>query len=70
MRKDVSMYQERIKNLVTEYNNVRFLACSRAIKRLESQGIDVKLLPEIQIAPSALEQIIQRMQTGWQYIKA
>ena len=70
MRTDVSIYQDRIRKLVTEYNNVRFLACSRAIKRLESQGVNVELLPEIQIAPSAMEQIIQRMQAGWQYIKA
>jgi intracellular sulfur oxidation DsrE/DsrF family protein len=70
MRTDVSQYQHRISKLVNEYNNVRFLACSRAIKRLESQGINVELLPEIQVAPSALEQIIMRMQDGWQYIKA
>jgi len=70
MRKDISIYQQRISSLTSRYENVTFLACARAIKRLESKGIEVELLPEINIAPSALEQIIERMQDGWQYIKA
>lgn len=69
MRTDVSLYHERIKLISEKYDNVRFLACAKAIRRLQSNGIDVELLPEIQIAPSALEQIIFRMQDGWQYIK-
>jgi len=69
MRTDVSLYQDRIKSIAEKYDNVRFLACAKAIRRLQENGVDVELLPEIQIAPSALEQIIFRMQDGWQYIK-
>jgi intracellular sulfur oxidation DsrE/DsrF family protein len=45
------------------------LACHRAIQRLEEMGVKVQLVPEARIAPSALEQIIQRLQQGWVYIK-
>jgi len=70
MQNDKPSYQQRIQALVTQYPNVKFLACAKAIKRLQEKGVDVELLPEVEIAPSALKQIIQRMQEDWQYIKA
>ena len=70
MRTGVSSFQPRIQNLKSKYNNVEFLACAKAIKRLQETGVDVELLPEVKVAPSALGQIIQRMQENWHYIKA
>ena len=70
MRHNASGYLQRIQSLTNKYDNVRFLACAKAIQRLQKEGVDVELLPEVEIAPSALEQIIQRMQDDWQYIKA
>lgn len=63
-------FQSRIRELTAKYDNVEFLACAKAIQRLQEKGVDVELLPEVGIAPSALKQIIQRMQQDWQYIKA
>ncbi len=62
-------YAKRISELSGKYNNFSVLACSRAIKRLEDMGIKVKLIPEAGIAPSALDQIINRLKQGWVYIK-
>jgi len=70
MREGVSSFQPRIRRLTEKYDNVTFLACAKAIKRLQEKGVDVELLPEVGIAPSALKQIIQRMQQDWHYIKA
>lgn len=70
MRQDEPSYQLRVKALTAQYDNVTFLACAKAIKNLQEKGIDIELLPEVGIAPSALKQIIQRMQQDWQYIKA
>jgi len=70
MRHNASGYLQRIQSLTNKYDNVRFLACAKAIQRLQKTGVDVELLPEVEIAPSALEQIIRRMQDDWQYIKA
>ncbi|NOY15347.1 MAG: hypothetical protein GXP23_00190 [Gammaproteobacteria bacterium] len=69
IRVDKTVYADRIKRLSKEYDNFSILACSRAIKRLEDKGIKVKLIPEAEIAPSALEQIITRLKQGWVYIK-
>ncbi len=70
MRNDISSFQPRIQQLKNKYGNVEFLACAKAIKRLQEKGVDVELLPEVKVAPSALKQIIQRMQEDWRYIKA
>ena len=70
MREGASSFQPRIKALTEKYDNVTFLACAKAIKHLQEKGVDVELLPEVGIAPSALKQIIQRMQQDWHYIKA
>ena len=70
MRQSSFDYQQRIKQLSQDYDNVSFLACARAIKRLQEEGSDIELLPEVEVAPSALEQIILRMQEDWYYIKA
>lgn len=69
LRADVSPYADRVRRLAREYENVVFLACRRAIERLRERGVDVRLLPEARTAPSALEQIVTRLQEGWVYIK-
>lgn len=70
MRNGISSFQPRIQQLKAKYGNIEFLACAKAIKRLKESGVDVELLPEVKVAPSALSQIIQRMQEDWRYIKA
>jgi len=69
LRVDTTAYADRITELSERYDNFSLLACSRAIKRLEDMGIKVKLVPEAEIAPSALSQIIKRLKQGWVYIK-
>jgi intracellular sulfur oxidation DsrE/DsrF family protein len=52
------------------YGNVRFLACGKTIQRIESEkGVKVKLLPNVNVASSALDQIILRLRQGWTYIR-
>lgn len=69
LRADASPYPERIRRMAREYSNVSFLACSRAIEKLRMKGLDVHLLPEARVIPGALEQIVDRLQDGWVYIR-
>lgn len=69
LRVGTTPFAERITELTEKYDNLTILACSRAIKRLEDLGIKVKLVPEAGIAPSALDQIVDRLKQGWVYIK-
>ena len=69
LRVDTTPSAERIRDLSNKYDNLSILACNRAIQRLEELGINVNLVPEAQIAPSALDQIVHRLKQGWVYIK-
>lgn len=69
LRSDATRYQSRITELTTNYGNVSFLACAKALQRLQEQGVDSQLVPEARIIPSALDEIVERMEKGWLYIK-
>ena len=69
LRADTSPYPERIRRMAQQFNNISFLACSRTIEKLKLRGIDVHLLPEAKTIPGALEEIVDRMQEGWVYIR-
>ncbi|NOZ09908.1 MAG: hypothetical protein GXP09_02505 [Gammaproteobacteria bacterium] len=70
LRADASSEVAHIQALLAHYNNVSFLACQRAIERFKHEtGTDAKLLTEALVAPSALGQILTRLQQGWTYIQ-
>lgn len=70
LRRDVSRYSQRVRRMMAEYRGLTFLACNRAVTRLQGKGVRVQLLPDTRLAPSALELIIQRLREGWVYVKA
>ncbi|HCA26693.1 MAG TPA: hypothetical protein DEP05_03465 [Betaproteobacteria bacterium] len=70
LRTGVSPYARRIRLLQRTYPNLSFLACHQTVTHLRQEGVAVKLLPGIREAPSALAQVVKRLQEGWQYIQA
>ena len=71
LRADISPTRERIDALRQRYANVAFLACRKTIEQLKLQkGIAAPLLPQVIVVPSALDQIVERLQSGWSYIRA
>lgn len=69
LRRDISPLPRRVNQMVNAYDNVSFLACSKALERLRERGVKIDLLDEADVTSSALEQIIQRVREGWLYIK-
>lgn len=70
LRDDKSPFGQRIEALNKRYKNIAFVACARAIQRLETeQGVTVKLLPDTKITPSAMQEVLKRQRDGWTYIK-
>ena len=66
-----SPYASRIESLSKKYTNLSFKACGIALKTAElKEGHDIKLLPEVDKVPAGLDQILNRLKTGWLYIKA
>jgi intracellular sulfur oxidation DsrE/DsrF family protein len=70
-RTGVSRFRRRIARMQRQYPNVTFLACGRTIQRLEMEKkITPHLLPGVRVVPSALDQILRRLNEGWVYVKA
>jgi intracellular sulfur oxidation DsrE/DsrF family protein len=67
LRSDMTPYAEQIRQLAEQ--DVLFFACSKAIERLEDQGVSVHLVPEANTNYSALDRVVLRMQQGWTYEK-
>jgi intracellular sulfur oxidation DsrE/DsrF family protein len=70
LRADKSVYAKRLEQLRETYPNVTFIACHQTADRLREKGVKVKLLPGVHYAPTALDEIVKRMQQGWVYIRA
>lgn len=70
LRTDASPFLVRIGLLRREYPNLTFVACNQTIERLRDRGVTVELLPGVNVAPSALDQVVKRLQGGWVYIRA
>jgi len=65
-----SPYSERIRQLSTNYNNISFKACGIAKKVAAlKEGKVIKLLPQAEDIPAALDQILLRISQGWTYVK-
>ena len=67
LRSDMTPYAQQIRQLAEQ--DVLFFACSKAIERLEEQGVSVHLVPEANTNYSALDRVVHRMQQGWTYEK-
>lgn len=63
-----SPYAAEIAALVQKYPSVRFLACGNSLKNLEKTGERLQLLPHVQVAPSAVDQVASRLREGWSYL--
>jgi intracellular sulfur oxidation DsrE/DsrF family protein len=70
LRVDASPFLERVATLRRHYPNLTFVACNQTIERLREAGVAVELLPGVHVAPSALDQVVKRLQGGWVYIRA
>ncbi|MDO9226054.1 MAG: hypothetical protein Q8M09_17540 [Pseudomonadota bacterium] len=69
LRQDTSPYRERIERLADQHANLTFIACGQTVARLKREGLDVVLVPEANVASSAIGEIIGRMREGWVYVK-
>lgn len=69
MREGISPHAERIARMKARHANLQFVACGQAVARLRGQGQRVELLPAAHTAPTAISEIITRLQQGWTYVR-
>lgn len=69
LRAGVSPHAERISRMKQRHANLYFVACGQSIARFTGEGQAVVLLPAAQIAPTAIGEIVGRLQQGWTYVR-
>lgn len=69
MRSGVSPFEAQIRKIIATHDNIHFIACANAIRALRSKGIDPVIMPEVDTSKPAMDQIIEHVQDGWDYIK-
>jgi intracellular sulfur oxidation DsrE/DsrF family protein len=69
LRAGVSPYAERIAHLKRLHANLQWVACGQSVARFTREGQKVVLLPAARVAPTAIGEIISRLQQGWTYVR-
>ncbi|MBN2871576.1 MAG: hypothetical protein JXJ30_01530 [Halothiobacillaceae bacterium] len=69
VRRQVTPYAGRIEALLQRYPNLEFTACSQTLARLEREGQEVTLLPNVKVVDTAVSEVVRRLQRGWSYIR-
>jgi intracellular sulfur oxidation DsrE/DsrF family protein len=59
----------RVAALRQQYGNVRLVACNETMNRMRERGVDLTLLPDVDVVPSAIEEIAARIDQGWRYMQ-
>lgn len=62
-------YAERIARMRQHHANLQWVACGQTIARFTSEGQKVELLPATRTAPTAIGEIVSRLQQGWTYVR-
>jgi intracellular sulfur oxidation DsrE/DsrF family protein len=59
----------RIAAIRRSHHNIRLVACNETMNRLRERGVEVTLLPEVDVVPSAIKEIATRLDQGWRYLQ-
>jgi intracellular sulfur oxidation DsrE/DsrF family protein len=68
LRRDKSPVATQVRQAMLRHPNIRFVACNISIDNQRWLGEEPELIEGIQVAPSAAEHILHRMEQGWSYI--
>lgn len=69
MRAGVSPHAARMARMTRRHANLQWVACSQTIARFTGEGQKVELLPAARTAPTAIGEIVTRLQQGWTYVR-
>lgn len=60
--------KNRIKTMSSLYKSLHFVACNNQIYHLHKKGQPVNLVAEAEVAPSAVQFVVDHLKKGWKYI--
>ncbi len=61
--------RHELEALLSRYDNLTLLACKHALKRVAERGETLELLPQVKFEQPAIDLVVERLTTGWKYIK-
>ena len=62
-------YAARIERMQKRHANLHWVACGQSLARFAAEGQKVELLPATRTAPTAIGEIVTRLQQGWTYVR-
>ncbi|MDP2793417.1 MAG: hypothetical protein Q8O25_04940 [Sulfurisoma sp.] len=69
LRVKTSPVADKLARLQAEFPELSLVACGQGLNRLQGQGDDIRLVPGVVTADSALDEIVRRMNQGWAYLR-
>lgn len=69
MRTASSQHIDHIKRIIAQYDNVRFIACSRGLDNLRELGLSTTVINGVDAHAPAADHLIERLTEGWTYIR-
>ena len=69
LRTEGNAERERITRLAANHANLKFVGCGQTLARMRHDGVKIDLLPQVEVAPTGLGEILGRMREGWVYVK-
>lgn len=61
--------REAIVQLLAQYDNLKLIACQKALKRRADEGKPLAMIKGVQTNTTAIDEIVNKMQKGWGYYK-
>ena len=68
-RTSTSPFAARLHALQVKYPNLTLIGCGQTIRRLQERHQDAALLPDVQVVPAVLDEVVDNLKSGWTYIK-
>ncbi len=68
LRLGATRHEGRILQMSDSYPHLKFVACSNTLYSYKQRGELVELVDNTEVAPSAVEFVVQHMRDGWRYI--
>lgn len=63
-------YSDEFAQLMDRYPNLRVVACGDTLDAFKEQGKSLRLLKGVNVAPSAVQEVVRRLREGWVYVDA
>ena len=60
---------QALQALLEKYDNLTLFACKRALERAAEQGQVLNLIPQVKHDKPAIDAVVERLNSGWSYIK-